>query len=104
MLCLGKWSPPDEQHEDIDEEGLATALAPLTRLTRLHLKDCGLGAIPAEVGAPNVAYVRAYQRMSKTCRNKRRKSCRSWCSDTLHDACSRLWLCHRHRYQTSWRT
>jgi len=38
----------------VDEERLCRALAPLTRLTRLSLTACGLGAVPAEVGAEHV--------------------------------------------------
>jgi hypothetical protein len=86
MLCLGKRSPPDERHEDVDEEGLANALAPLTNLTRLHLKDCGLGAIPAEVTIPCCCLRPSWYNTLG--------SCQSRCSDTLHAACR---LHHRHQ-------
>ena len=47
-LALGARGPPGSP-APVDEERLAQALAPLTRLTRLHLVGCSLGAIPAEV-------------------------------------------------------
>jgi hypothetical protein len=47
-LYLGNQALPGPP-EQLDEERLAQAIAPLTRLTRLCLTGCSLGAIPAEV-------------------------------------------------------